>query len=137
MLSVSVVAACGEAHRRDIGATLSAAAEEAGHPFQPQILDLVAHVDSVEVGGLSGQLTYGWFWIMLLAVEPEYRGRGVGQALVERAEGFTREHNGLGVHVDTFAYQAPGFYERLGYQEVSRLPTPNTAENRIYFVKRF
>ena len=116
---------------------LSAAAEGAGHAFEPEILDLVAYMDGNEVGGLSGQLTYGWFWIMLLAVEPEYRGRGVGTALVEKAEAFAREHNGLGVHVDTFAYQAPGFYEHLGYQEVSRLPGPEAAEDRIYFVKRF
>lgn len=42
-----------------------------------------------------------------------------------------------GVHVDTFAYQAPGFYERLGYQEVTRLSGPEQAEDRVYFVKRF
>lgn len=137
MVSVFVITAEGEAHRRGVGATLSAAAEDAGHPFEPQILDLAAHIDGVEAGGLSGQLTYGWFWIMLLAVEPEYRGRGVGQALVEKAETFTREHNGLGLHVDTFAYQAPGFYERIGYQEVSRLSGSEPAEDRVYFVKRF
>ena len=137
MISLSVITSEEEAHRRGIGATLSAAAEDAGHPFQPQILDLAARIDGVEVGGLSGQLTYGWFWIMLLAVKPEYRGRGVGQALVGRAEAFTRDGNGLGLHVDTFAHQAPGFYVRLGYQEVSRLPGPKAAEDRVYFVKRF
>lgn len=137
MIYVSVVASDGESHRHTIGAMLSAAAKDAGHPFEPQILDLAAHIDEIEAGGLSGQLTYGWFWIMLLAVEPEYRGYGVGKALVEKAEAFAREHNGLGVHVDTFAYQAPGFYERLGYQEVSRLPGPRVVEDRVYFVKRF
>ena len=84
MVSVSVITIDGKRHRRGIGAMLSAAAEDARHPFEPEILDLTARIDEVEVGGLSGQLTYGWFWVMLLAVEPEYRGRGVGQAAEDR-----------------------------------------------------
>lgn len=55
MVSISVITAEEEAHRRGIGATLSAAAEGAGHPFAPEFLDLKAHVDGVEVGGLAGR----------------------------------------------------------------------------------
>lgn len=136
MVSISVLSKDVEAHRKQIGEILGTASEQAGHSFAPTVLDLTANIDGVEVGGLSGQLIYGWLWIMLLGVGTAHRGRGVGQALIEEAEAFARAHGAIGMNVDTFAYQAPGFYERLGFTEVSRLSGPVPAEDRIYFVKR-
>ena len=40
----------------------------------------------------------------------------------------------LGIRVDTFSFQAPGFYERLGYQRFGKLENyPNGYETIFYF----
>ena len=137
MVRISPLSKDLEPHRRRIGEILSAASKHAGHPFAPTNVDLTASLDGAEVGGLSGQLLYGWLWIMLLGVDPAHRGDGVGHALVAEAEAYARSRGAIGMNVDTFAYQAPGFYERLGFVEVSRLPGPVPAEDRVFFAKRF
>lgn len=137
MVSVSIITTDAEAHRRGLGEVLDAASEKAGHPYAPKRLDLAARIEGSDVGGLSGQLLFGWLWIMLLAVGPDHRGRGVGRALIAEAEAQARARGALGMNTDTFAYQAPGFYERLGFLEVSRLPGSVPVEDRIYFVKQF
>ncbi len=124
-----------DATRGKIGAALQAASEAAGHPWNPVEITLVASRDGTELGWLSGQIIYGWAWIMLLAVEPAARGGGIGRALMARAEEIARNQGALGVNVDTFGFQAPNFYRDLGYEEVSRLPGRVAAEDRIFFKK--
>lgn len=135
---IDIVVATDEAvHRKEVADTLSVFAQSAGHPFEPEPVDLRAMHGETLLGGLAGQIIYGWLWIMLLAVAPEARGKGVGAALMARAEALARDKGAFGVNVDTFAFQAPGFYERLGYEEVSRLTGGPPEEERIYFAKRF
>ena len=52
--------------------------------------------------------------------EPHRRG-GHGEALMRRAEGIARELGCHSVWLDTFSFQAPGFYEKLGYEVFGRL----------------
>ena len=74
--------------------------------------------------GLAGETYCGWLFVKYLWVSDELRGRGVGRELMARAEARARE---LGCHsawLDTFSFQAPGFYEKLGYEEFGRLDYP-------------
>ena len=74
--------------------------------------------------GLAGETYCGWLFVRYLWVSDELRGRGVGRELMARAEARARE---LGCHsawLDTFSFQAPGFYEKLGYEEFGRLDYP-------------
>src|SRR5262245_20113640 len=67
------------------------------------------------IGGLWGRTAYNWLYVELLVVPAPLRGRGVGTDLIARAE---REAIARGCHsvwLDTFEFQARGFYERLGY----------------------
>lgn len=54
-----------------------------------------------------------WF----LYIEPAYRRRGVGRALIERVEAFGREVGATHVWLETSNVNVPGVraYERLGY----------------------
>ncbi len=114
---------------------LSAHSQGAGHPWAPVPVALEAWDGDIRLGGLTGQLICGWLWIMLLAVDPQARGRGVGRRLVAEAESLARGKGALGLNVDTFAYQAPGFYASMGFEEIARLTGPTPAEDRVYFKK--
>jgi GNAT superfamily N-acetyltransferase len=73
------------------------------------------------VGGAYGDAHYGWLYLGYLWVEESLRGTGWGRQLVGRFEGEGAALGARRVWVDTYGFQAPGFYERLGYQEFGRL----------------
>lgn len=85
--------------------------------------------------GLIGNCYAGWLFINLLWVEAELRRSGVGRQLIGEAE---RHALGWGCHsawVDTFSFQGPDYYPKLGYAEFARLDYPPGHE-RIFFKKR-
>jgi GNAT superfamily N-acetyltransferase len=78
------------------------------------------------IGGLSGVTAYGWLFVELLFVPESLRGQGIGTELIRRAEREAIARGCHGVWLDTFAFQARGFYERLGYTcfgELKNYPT--------------
>jgi len=67
------------------------------------------------VGGLWGRTDWQWLSIELLFVPEGLRGTGLGARLVRQAEEEAVRRGCRGALVNTFSFQAPGFYERLGY----------------------
>ena len=77
--------------------------------------------DQVVVGGLFGSTQFAWLKIEVMATRKDLRGQGIGTMLVRQAE---RVGIGRGCKysfVDTMQFQAPEFYEKLGYHIVGRL----------------
>ncbi len=68
--------------------------------------------DGGVLGGLKGQTFYAWLYIDWLWVSPDARGHGVGAGLLSKAEDAARKRGCVGAHVDTFSFQAPGFYRQ-------------------------
>ena len=61
-------------------------------------------------------------YVQLLGVAPEFRGRGVGKALIEYAERrIFRETPNVFIWVSDFNQEAQGFYAKMGYQKVGEL----------------
>lgn len=62
-------------------------------------------------------------WIMDVAVDAEWRSRGIGRALLAAAEQFCRDHKilYLGLAVTSHNVQALQLYERFGFAEERRL----------------
>lgn len=111
-------------------------AMEAGHPFIYDHVNLQAtNRDGEVVGGLIGKAQLGWLFVRLLALAPEARRSGLGGKLLARAEAVAGEMGLCGVYLDTYEFQAPGFYSRLGYSEIGRLPAAGGHPQRIWFAK--
>ena len=68
------------------------------------------------MGGLLAQIWGGVLYVRILWVSEALRGRGFGRRLMETAERRAVERGCRHVFLDTFSFQAPGFYEKLGYQ---------------------
>ena len=81
------------------------------------VVVLVRNADSGEVvGGLWGRTAWGWLHMDTLFVPDGLRGAGLGTKLVRCAEEEARRRGCRGAWLDTFSFQARGFYERLGYR---------------------
>jgi ribosomal protein S18 acetylase RimI-like enzyme len=66
-------------------------------------------------GVVCVQIFWGQLHIKYVYVDPAYRGRGIGSKLMENAFTFGREHNCTFAFVETMSFQAPEFYQKLGF----------------------
>jgi GNAT superfamily N-acetyltransferase len=76
---------------------------------------LIRDAQGAVAGGLHAVSAYDWLIVELVFVPEQLRGRGVGASLLARAEEIARARGCIGIWLDTFSFQARGFYERLGY----------------------
>ena len=90
--------------------------------------------DGRVIGGLWGRTVYDWLFVELLFVPDALRGRGVGSDLMKRAETEALTRGCHSAWLDTFEFQARGFYERLGYTCFGELPNYPVAAR--YFMKK-
>ncbi|MGD9704334.1 MAG: GNAT family N-acetyltransferase [Acidimicrobiia bacterium] len=87
------------------------------------------------VAGLDGFTWGGYAKVEWLWVSEEHRGEGLGRRLMEAAE---REAASRGCHlvrVDTHTFQAPGFYEKLGYSVIGHAPGAPLGHAEVFFSK--
>jgi GNAT superfamily N-acetyltransferase len=87
------------------------------------------------VGGLVAETYWNWMHVRSLWLSERYRGKGWGTKLMQTAETEARERNVSNVFLDSFTFQAPGFYTRLGYGEFGRLRGFPAGHDRIYLTK--
>ncbi|AYG82363.1 Acetyltransferase [Streptomyces hundungensis] len=74
-------------------------------------------------GGLVGRTWAGWLHVDLLWIDPGVRSAGLGTQLLGRAEELARSERGCGyARVETWDFQAPGFYRGRGYEVVGVVP---------------
>ena len=88
------------------------------------------------VGGLWGRLVYQWLVVEMLVVPASERGKGTGRALMARAERVARERGCIGLHLTRLDFQAPSFYERLGFTIFGRQEDVPQGHTCFYLQKR-
>ena len=96
---------------------------------------LVQDEAGLPIGGLWGVTSYGWLFIELLFLPPELRGQGLGAKLVAQAEAEALARGCHGAWLDTFEFQARGFYERLGYVLFGQLDDYPRGSARFFMKK--
>ncbi len=87
------------------------------------------------VGGLIGMIYRHCLFIDTLWIDESLRGLGYGKELVKNAEQTARENACVFIHLDTFSFQAPDFYERLGF-EVFGVLDEYPGELKRYYMKK-
>ncbi|MFH1357628.1 MAG: GNAT family N-acetyltransferase [bacterium] len=86
--------------------------------------------------GLVGHTFWNWLYIKLLWVHDNKRKEGIGRKLVSEAERIAKERGCLYAWVDTFSFQAPEFYERLGYEVFGQLDDFPGVNKRVFYRKK-
>ncbi|MFI2434804.1 GNAT family N-acetyltransferase [Streptomyces sp. NPDC018693] len=70
-------------------------------------------------GGLVGHTWTTWLHVTYLWVDERHRGQGLGTRLLTEGERIAAEDRGCRrVRLETWDFQAPDFYQRLGYDVV-------------------
>ncbi|MBE5870988.1 MAG: GNAT family N-acetyltransferase [Lachnospiraceae bacterium] len=85
--------------------------------------------------GLTADIFGNWLCIHYLFVSERLRGHGVGKELVVAAENEAIMRGCKYSFVDTFSFQAPEFYSKLGYKEVFSLQEYPYTGARYYYTK--
>ena len=111
-------------------------ARDAALPFTPEEIALEAWDGDRWLGGLTARITQRWLFLHLLGVAADAQRTGTGTALMRAIEAEARARDCIGVWLDTYSFQAPGFYAKLGYEEVGRIPDYPPGHARIFLAKR-
>jgi len=109
----------------------------AGDPRIRPVALLLTDQAGGHVGGLWGKCVYDWLFVELLAVPEEHRGGKYGKALIEKAEAIARANGCIGIWLDTYEFQARGFYEKLGFEVFGALDDNPIGQKRFFLRKRF
>jgi len=56
--------------------------------------------------------------IKTLVVKAESRNEGIGLKLIAEAENEAKKRNCSFISLDTFSFQAPDFYEKIGFEKI-------------------
>lgn len=96
---------------------------------------LLRNEEGQAVGGLWAKLYYDWVFVELLFVPQDLRGQNLGARLMAQIEDIARAKACVGIWLDTFSFQAPGFYEKQGYERFGTLENYPKAMKRIFFRK--
>ena len=71
-------------------------------------------------------------WAITVTDAPDKEARAV---IENGLAGYNKEQAGRSVVLYTISFQAPGFYERLGYRRFGTLDCDPPGTSRIFFVK--
>jgi ribosomal protein S18 acetylase RimI-like enzyme len=87
------------------------------------------------IGGLLGGWRWGWLYIDKLWVQDSYRQRGGGSRLLKTAEAEAVAAGCTDAVLETFSFQARGFYEGHGYHVYATLEGFPPGYRQLFFHK--
>jgi GNAT superfamily N-acetyltransferase len=88
------------------------------------------------LGGLILQSYWRESYIELLWLAARARRTGIGSRLIKEAERHARRRGSRLIHLNTFSFQAPGFYQKQGYRRFGGMSGSPRGEQRHFYVKR-
>ncbi len=119
----------------ELGLRLNAK-EKNAPAYHESPLSVLAHDDrGALMGGLTGKTFWNWLYIDILWVKKEERTQGIGHKLVRKAETLAQKRGCLAAYLWTESFEAPDFYQKLGYQKFVVKEDFPIGHQRIGFMK--
>ncbi len=90
------------------------------------------------IGALTAYTAFSEIYVDDIWIDPHYRKLGLGKKLLEELESHFRDKGYNNINLVTSQFQAPGFYEKCGFEiEFIRKNTYNPELTKIFFIKYF
>jgi GNAT superfamily N-acetyltransferase len=103
---------------------------------QPLAVLIQDPITGKPVGGLWGRTSYDWLFVELFVVPEPLRGQRLGADILQQAEDIARARGCVGVWLDTYSFQAPGFYAKQGYELFGAIDDHPRGRQRFFYKKR-
>jgi GNAT superfamily N-acetyltransferase len=87
------------------------------------------------IGGLIGSTYWQWLYIDVFWIHESCRGGGYGTSLLDAAEQEAIKRGCRYAYLDTFDFQAPEFYQKLGYVVFGELRDFPAGHSRFFLRK--
>lgn len=109
--------------------------EQTGDAGMQHLCFVLRGPDQEALGGVIGEVYWGWLYVNLMWLKPEARGRGFGSQLLASIEDEARRRGAKNVYLDTFSFQAPEFYKKYGYRVFGQLENFPAGQTRYFLTK--
>lgn len=110
-------------------------AEKTGDDHVKHLCFVLQNAQGEVLGGIIGTTFWNWLYIKLMWLPEDLRGQGYGGQLLALAEEIGRDRGAQYAFLDTFSFQAPGFYQKFGYREFGKLEDFPPGFTRHYLMK--
>ncbi|WP_236329976.1 GNAT family N-acetyltransferase [Paenibacillus auburnensis] len=126
-------------NQREISRLLEEHSQRADHsipPYEREELSLAAYEKGTFIGGITGDIVWNILNVHLLAVDPEYRGKGLGGELLQELEARARLRGCKVSELTTMSWQAPHFYQKQGYEIFGEIKDCPLQGHTKYYLKK-
>ena len=98
----------------------------------------VAKENNEVIGAIAGATFFSEVYIDELVVKENQRGKDIGTKLINAVEEYYKNSGFNNMNTCTNEFQAPGFYEKCGFElEFVRKNKDNPKLNKYFYVKYF
>lgn len=106
-----------------------------GSLYREKISAFIKDENNQAVGGILGEIKWGWLYIEGLWVSDTVRSKGLGTALLKKLESYAFNKGIVNFRLETTSFQALNFYQKNDYIVFGQLPDmPPT--HTSYFLKK-
>ncbi|NMH63676.1 GNAT family N-acetyltransferase [Shewanella salipaludis] len=106
-----------------------------GSLYREKISSFVKDNQNQTLGGILGEIKWGWLYIEGLWVSESVRSKGFGSKLLQQLEDYAQSKGVTNYRLETTSFQALDFYKKQGYVLFGQLPDmPPTFTS--YFLKK-
>lgn len=99
--------------------------------------DFIIYENEKVIGGALGKIIFGWYELTDFYIDEPYRKQGLGSKVIKKIEEFAKENNALGVKIESWSFQAPKFYQKLGYTVWGEFKDCPPGAIHYYLYKKF
>ena len=124
--------------KADIDALIEGLTEynSAAVPRDRQELGVFVRSAGTLLAGAYGASIWDWVHIRFLWVHPDHRNSGLGTQVMQRVEQEAARRGCVGIHLDTYSFQALPFYQKLGFEVFGEVEGHPKGHTRHFLKKR-
>ena len=100
-------------------------------------LNVLVREDGKVVGGISGRTSLGLLFIDLVFLPDTLRGQDIGTRMMAMAEDEARRRGCQSGVLYTISFQAPEFYQRMGWTVFGEVACDPPGASRVFLTKDF